>query len=58
MSEIMRPPVKITVGDTEFDAFDEAHTLADIARWVRAMSDKGGECADLIYLLQQESADE
>ena len=35
MSEIKRPPVRIVVGDVEYDAFDENHSLADIARWIR-----------------------
>ena len=34
MAEIKTAPVAITIDDTEYAAFDEDHTLGDIARWV------------------------
>lgn len=34
MAEIKREPVRIIVGDTEYEAFDENHSLSDIARWI------------------------
>lgn len=35
MAEIKREPVRLVVDGVEYDAFDENHSLADIARWVR-----------------------
>lgn len=34
MPEIKREPVPIIVSDTAYEAFDDDHTLADIARWI------------------------
>jgi hypothetical protein len=36
MSEIKTPPVKIIIGEDEYDAFGEDHTWGDIARWIVA----------------------
>lgn len=48
MAEIKREPVKIVVGDIEYEAFDENHTWADIARWVRKNE---VDAASLVQLL-------
>lgn len=34
MSEIMTPPTKIVVGEVEYEAFRDGHSLADIVRWL------------------------
>lgn len=39
MAEIKREPVKITVGDEEYTAFDEDHTIGDVARWLHTQGD-------------------
>ena len=34
MSEVRREPIHLTIGEIEYEAFDESHSLADIARWI------------------------
>lgn len=48
MSEITREPVKITIGEEEYEAFDEQHTLGDIARWISKNPVDAEELARLI----------
>lgn len=48
MSEIMTPPTKIVVGEVEYEAFHDGHSLADIARWI--MKNRG-DAEDLRMLL-------
>jgi hypothetical protein len=54
MSEIKRPPVKIIVGEIEYDAFDENHTLADIARWIGSNQLEADELLRLLEENRQE----
>jgi hypothetical protein len=39
MAEIKREPIKIIVGDVEYTAFDEGHTISDAARWLHTQGD-------------------
>lgn len=34
MAEICTKPLNITIGDVEYAAFSEHHSLADIVRWL------------------------
>ena len=43
MAEIKREPVKIIVGDVEYDAFDEDHTWSDVVRWALSQSRSDAE---------------
>lgn len=47
MAEIKRKPVKITVDGVEYDAFDEDHTICDVARWLHTMGDSDAAIAIL-----------
>ena len=49
MGEIKREPIRIVDGEAEYDAFDEDHTFADIARYVY----KQGGAEEVIYFLQE-----
>ena len=49
MAEIKRAPIKITVGEIEYTAFDEDHTWSDVARW--AISQSRGDAEELRTLL-------
>lgn len=50
MGEIKRPPVKIIQGGIEYAAFDEDHTLADIARWIE---ENQADAEELVCLLTE-----
>jgi len=34
MAEICTKPLVITIGDVEYEAFSESHSLSDIVRWL------------------------
>lgn len=36
MAEVKTPPLKIKIGDQEYDAFGDEHSWRDIARWIKA----------------------
>lgn len=56
--EIKRPPVKITVGGVEYDAFDEDHSHSDIARWALGMGRPDAEELHLILgMMLKETTD-
>lgn len=48
MPEICREPITITVDGVDYTAFDEDHTIADIARWVH----KEDWVDDLLWCLE------
>ena len=50
MAEIKRDPVRIVVGEVEYAAFDEDHTLADIARWIAS---NPYEAEEMVGLLEE-----
>jgi hypothetical protein len=50
MAEIKRTPITIVVGDVEYHAFDEYHTIADVARWLHTQ----GDTEAAIMILQEQ----
>lgn len=53
----MREPVKIVVGETEYDAFDEDHSISDVARWLHAQGDSEAAIMTLQELVAADAAE-
>lgn len=59
MAEIMRDPIKIVVANparednAEYTAFDEDHTIADVARWLHTQGDTEAAIMILQELLSE-----
>lgn len=53
MAEIKREPVVIRVGQEEYQAFDENHTLSDIIRYAASCADLE-EIKSLVDLMVKE----
>lgn len=54
MAEITREPVTITVGEMEYTAFDEDHTISDVARWLHTQGDTEAAIMVLQELLSED----
>ncbi len=53
MAEIKREPIKIKVGEIEYDAFDENHTISDIIRYANSQGDAQETVSVLSLMLDE-----